>query len=89
MREIVSFLNAVQENNNRAWFAAHKMEYQKAQKRFNEFVERLLVGISEFDKEIVGWAHLYLYDDKGNLKNRITKGPWHVEEILKVDEKAP
>ena len=54
MREIVSFLNAVQENNNRAWFAAHKMEYQKAQKRFNEFVERLLVGISEFDKEIVG-----------------------------------
>lgn len=35
-----------------------------------------------------GWAHLYLYDDKGNLKNRITKGPWHVEEILKVDNKA-
>ena len=35
-----------------------------------------------------GWAHLYLYDDQGNLKNRITKGPWHVEEILKVDEKA-
>ena len=35
-----------------------------------------------------GWAHLYLYDEKGNLKNRITKGPWHVEEILKVDEKA-
>lgn len=54
MREIVSFLNQVQENNNRAWFAAHKMEYQKAQKRFNEFVERLLVGISEFDKEIAG-----------------------------------
>ena len=35
-----------------------------------------------------GWAHLYLYDDKGNLKNRITKGPWHVENVLKVDEKA-
>ncbi len=33
-----------------------------------------------------GWAHLYLYDDKGNLKNRITKGPWHVERVLKVDE---
>ena len=25
-----------------------------------------------------GWAHLYLYDAQGNLKNRITKGPWHV-----------
>ena len=35
-----------------------------------------------------GWAHLYLYDDQGNLKNRITKGPWHVENVVKVDEKA-
>ena len=43
-----------------------------------------LVHWSERD----GWAHLYLYDDKGNLKNRITKGSWHVEDILKVDEKA-
>lgn len=33
-----------------------------------------------------GWAHLYLYDGEGHLKNRITKGPWHVQEILKVDE---
>ena len=33
-----------------------------------------------------GWAHLYLYDDKGNLKNRITEGPWHVEQVLKIDE---
>ena len=43
-----------------------------------------LVHWSERD----GWAHLYLYDDKGNIKNRITKGPWHVEDIVKVDEKA-
>lgn len=35
-----------------------------------------------------GWAHLYLYNEEGALKNRITKGPWHVEEVLKVDEKA-
>ena len=45
---------------------------------------RELIQWSERD----GWAHLYLYDDNGNLKNRITKGPWHVENILKVDEKA-
>jgi dipeptidyl aminopeptidase/acylaminoacyl peptidase len=31
---------------------------------------------------------LYLYDERGNLKNRITKGPWHVEQVLKVDEKT-
>ena len=34
-----------------------------------------------------GWAHLYLYDDQGNLKRRLTEGPWHVHEIVKVDEK--
>ncbi len=33
-----------------------------------------------------GWAHLYLYDDKGNLKNQITQGPWHIEDIISIDE---
>jgi dipeptidyl aminopeptidase/acylaminoacyl peptidase len=33
-----------------------------------------------------GWAHLYLYDGQGNLKNQITQGAWHVEEIIGVDE---
>ena len=33
-----------------------------------------------------GWAHLYLYDGQGKLKNQITQGAWHVEEILAVDE---
>ena len=42
----------------------------------------LLVQWSERD----GWAHLYLYDDKGNLKRRLTEGPWHVHRILNIDE---
>ena len=33
-----------------------------------------------------GWAHLYLYDGQGKLKNQITQGAWHVEEIVSVDE---
>jgi dipeptidyl-peptidase 4 len=34
------------------------------------------------------WGHLYLYDLKtGKVKNQITKGPWVVTEMLKVDEK--
>jgi len=33
-----------------------------------------------------GWAHLYLYDGQGNLKNQITQGAWHVEEVIGVDE---
>lgn len=63
-------------------------------KRMNTYQETRPLKTLSGGKELIqwserdGWAHLYLYDDKGNLKNRITKGPWHVEEILKVDEKA-
>jgi len=35
-----------------------------------------------------GWAHLYRFDGRGNLKNRITSGPWTVGSILHVDEAA-
>lgn len=35
-----------------------------------------------------GWAHLYLYDNKGNLKSRLTKGSWHVQSIVGVDESS-
>ena len=64
------------------------------EERMNTYQETRPLRVLAGGKEIIhwserdGWAHLYLYDDKGNLKNRITKGPWHVEEILKVDEKA-
>ena len=62
--------------------------------RMNTYQETRPLKTLNGGKELIqwserdGWAHLYLYDDKGNLKNRITKGPWHVEDVLKVDEKA-
>lgn len=34
-----------------------------------------------------GYAHLYLYDLKGHLKNAITKGQWEVDALKFVDEK--
>ena len=64
------------------------------EERMNTYQETRALKVLGDGKELIhwserdGWAHLYLYDDQGNLKNRITKGPWHVEEILKVDEKA-
>ena len=64
------------------------------EERMNTYQETRSLKALGNGKELIhwserdGWAHLYLYDDQGNLKNRITKGPWHVEEILKVDEKA-
>lgn len=64
------------------------------EERMNTYQETRRLQVLNGGKEIIqwserdGWAHLYLYDDKGSLKNRITKGPWHVEDVLKVDEKA-
>jgi len=35
------------------------------------------------------WGHLYLYDlATGRLKNQVTKGPWNVADVVRVDEKA-
>ena len=64
------------------------------EERMNTYIEVRPLSIINGGKEIIqwserdGWAHLYLYDDAGNLKRRLTEGPWHVHEILKVDEKA-
>ena len=62
--------------------------------RMNTYQETRPLTTIKDGKELIqwserdGWAHLYRYDDQGNLKNRLTKGAWHVERILKVDEKA-
>ena len=62
--------------------------------RMNTYQETRPIFVLQGGKELIqwserdGWAHLYLYDEHGNLKNRITKGPWHVEQVLKVDEKT-
>lgn len=62
------------------------------EERMNTYIEvRPLAAVGD-GKELIhwserdGWAHLYLYDDQGQLKNRITSGPWHVDEIVDVDE---
>jgi dipeptidyl aminopeptidase/acylaminoacyl peptidase len=34
-----------------------------------------------------GWAHFYLYDNNGNVKNQITKGAFHCQSIEGIDEK--
>ena len=62
--------------------------------RLNTYIETRPLFISENGKELIhwserdGWAHLYLYDADGNLKNRITKGSWHVDQIKHVDSKS-
>lgn len=56
-----------------------------AGKQFSHYIDDAneIVWMSERD----GWNHLYLYDAAtGRVKNQITKGPWVVRSVDRVDE---
>lgn len=64
------------------------------QEKLNTYVEIRRLGLVNEGKELIqwseddGWGHFYLYDENGKLKNQITSGSWHAEEILGIDEKS-
>jgi len=59
----------------------------------NTYVEVRRLGLVNEGKELIewserdGWAHFYLYDENGQLKNRITQGAFHCEDIVGIDDK--
>ena len=61
--------------------------------RMNTYVELRRLGVVNGGSELIhwserdGWAHFYLYDGNGKLKNQITNGAFHSEEIVGIDEK--
>ncbi len=63
------------------------------EERMNTYVENRRLGLVNGGKELIewseqdGWAHFYLYDENGKLKNQITSGSFHCEDILGIDEK--
>ncbi len=62
------------------------------EERLNTYVEFLTPGLVKNGREIIhwserdGWGHFYLFDDEGNLKNQITSGPFHCDNIAGIDE---
>jgi dipeptidyl-peptidase 4 len=64
------------------------------EEKMNTYVEIRRLGLVNEGKELIqwseddGWGHFYLYDENGKLKNQITSGPWHCEDILGIDDKA-
>ena len=63
------------------------------EERMNTYVENRRLGLVNNGKEMIqwserdGWAHFYLYDENGKLKNQITSGSFHCEDIEAIDEK--
>ena len=63
------------------------------EERLNTYVETRKLGLVNNGTELIqwserdGWAHFYLYDSSGALKNQITSGSFHCEDIVGIDEK--
>ena len=61
--------------------------------RLNTYVEVRRLGLVNEGRELIewserdGWAHFYLYDGSGKLKNQITSGSFHCEDIVGIDDK--
>lgn len=63
------------------------------EERLNTYVETRTPGLVNNGRDLIqwserdGWAHFYLYDGNGNLKNQITSGAFHCQSIEGIDEK--
>ncbi|WP_218598020.1 prolyl oligopeptidase family serine peptidase [Polaribacter sp. NJDZ03] len=63
------------------------------EERFNTYIEARPLILLNDEKEMLhwaerdGWAHFYLYDTNGNLKNQVTEGDYHVANFEGLDEK--
>jgi dipeptidyl aminopeptidase/acylaminoacyl peptidase len=61
------------------------------EERFNTYIESRPLVLINNETEMLhwaersGWAHYYLYDTNGNFKNAVTKGSFHVERVVGVD----
>jgi dipeptidyl aminopeptidase/acylaminoacyl peptidase len=64
------------------------------EERFNTYIESRPLILFNNETEILhwaerdGWAHFYLYDVAGNLKNQVTEGNYHVDDFAGLDEKS-
>lgn len=64
------------------------------EERFNTYIESRPLVLFNNETEMLhwaerdGWAHFYLYDTNGNLKNQITDGDYHVDGFAGLDEKS-
>jgi dipeptidyl-peptidase 4 len=64
------------------------------EERFNTYIESRPLVLVNNETEMLhwaersGWAHYYLYDTEGNLKNEVTSGSYHVERAIGVDDKS-
>jgi len=52
MKKVLDFLTALEQNNSKVWFDAHRTDYEVAKKELLGFVDELIQGIAKFDSSI-------------------------------------
>src|SRR5690606_40887853 len=80
------FLNNLKENNNREWFQEHKPEYEAALKNVTDFIEGIIMKLSELDphinQEISAKKCLFrIYRDVRFYKNKDPYKSWFAAGI--------
>lgn len=63
---IISYLSALEENNNKEWYHAHKEEYVAANKDFEEIIKSLIMEIGRYDSSI-------LFNEPGNITFKLQR----------------
>jgi len=66
MKEILEYLSALEQHNNRDWYHANKAQYQSANKMFLEIIQDLIIRIGSFDPAI-------LHNNPSELTFRLTR----------------
>ena len=90
-RQTFQFLKELKKNNNRDWFNANKEKYQTAAAGFEDFVNVVIAGISQFDKSIAGvsakdcifriYRDVRFSKDKSPYKTQIFGNPEAIEDV--------
>lgn len=52
MEKTIAFLKGIEKNNNKEWFDANKDKYLAAKEEYEALVDKLIKGISKFDKQL-------------------------------------
>lgn len=50
----LAFLTDLKDNNNKAWFDAHKKDFEKAKTEFIAFIAEVIRAVASFDKSVEG-----------------------------------
>jgi len=53
MEATLEFFRGLKANNDRAWFDAHRKEYESSKKRFEQFCQNLISGLESVDSGVV------------------------------------